>query len=252
MIIGAAAAKKIIGGVPSGPPIPEDDYNTFSFNGSNKVVEVDDSASLDITGDITISIWVRFTDPSINSGWIFSKRSGTTQVAWDFHTFSSHLRYVLNDTGASNADTDLGSTNPLVADQWYHIVGTLEGTSQKLYIDGVEDASGTHTGGIFSSSAKVNVGNYDGASLYFNGSLASPAVWNRALSSSEISDLYQAGKIPYWSTMPPSLTSGGVLSMELSSRDNTMTDSTGNGNNGTALGGATSDGATQTFKSFGF
>ena len=83
---------------------------------------------------------------------------------------------------------------------------------------------------------------------YMQGSMTSPIMSNqRAFSDGELSGLYQSGKVPYYETLPSSITDDVTLCVEMSSRDNFLNDLSGNGNNGTAQNGVTDDGDLQTF-----
>ena len=72
----------------------------------------------------------------------------------------------------------------------------------------------------------------------------------KVLTDAEVADLYNAGKIPYYETLPSNLTSDVKLAIEMSSRDNTLNDLSGNSNNGTANGGVTDNGSLQTFAAY--
>ena len=77
---------------------------------------------------------------------------------------------------------------------WHHIAGTGDGTSMKIYVDGVLVKSGTHsaTSNYGSSAYNAMIGGYvwDAVtSNYFNGQMLKVGFWNRALSNVEIAQL---------------------------------------------------------------
>ena len=66
-------------------------------------------------------------------------------------------------------------------------MGTYDGTTQKIYINGSIDASTTTSQTISNTTnAKIGVRNYSTPATNFNGNLANVAVWNRALHPDEI------------------------------------------------------------------
>lgn len=78
---------------------------------------------------------------------------------------------------------------------WYHIVLTYDGANAKLYVDNVEAHSIPLTGNVLSSAAPFLIGNtYTGTSLH-KGNIDEVGVWNRALTISEIEDLYLSGDL---------------------------------------------------------
>jgi len=192
----------------SPPPV-----NSFGFDGLTQEVTVPHSVSLDITGNITISMWIYLEDASEHK-WLFSKRENPINSAWDFHIFNSNLRFVLNDTGITGADTDLGSATTFLDKTWYHIAGVLSGTTQSIYINGVLDATGVHTGGIFSSTA-----------------------------GTDIEEIANDDSVLPYASLSPSIKSSSVLALAMNSTDSSLIDLSGNGNNGTAQGGIMADGA---------
>ena len=78
---------------------------------------------------------------------------------------------------------------------WHHIAGTGDGTSMKIYVDGVLVKSGTHsaTSNYGSSAYNAMIGGYvwDAVtSNYFNGQMLKVGFWNRALTESDVANLY--------------------------------------------------------------
>ncbi len=83
-------------------------------------------------------------------------------------------------------------TNTTVLDpnEWYHIVAVLGSSGQKLYINGVEEASNPTT-----ETSIINAGVWLGREMRFgngrlNGVLDEFRIYNRALSEAEIQELY--------------------------------------------------------------
>jgi hypothetical protein len=78
--------------------------------------------------------------------------------------------------------------------QWYHIVGTVSSSTStcRYYINGTLISEDTFTGlGFFS---EIQLGAYDARSLpTFNGQLDEVGIWNRALTGSEVAELYNGG-----------------------------------------------------------
>ena len=118
--------------------------------------------------------------------------------------------------------------------QWYNIVGVANGSSLRLYLNGVEIGSGVSYDGT------INTGNSDfiigklrpSDDLYpFNGKLDEISFWNIALSEEEIqANMYseltgsESGLVGYWNF------NAGI--------GDTLYDHSGNGNHGTINGGA--------------
>jgi hypothetical protein len=75
---------------------------------------------------------------------------------------------------------------------WAHVVGTWDGSTIRVYVDDVEVGNGS-AGGITNSAKDFHIGSRQGGS-YLDGTIGPVRFWNgRALTSSEISTLYNNG-----------------------------------------------------------
>ncbi|MFD7320817.1 LamG-like jellyroll fold domain-containing protein [Streptomyces sp. NPDC059875] len=102
---------------------------------------------------------------------------------------------------SGSGTTDFGSTSVVTDDKWHHAVLSAAGTTQKLYVDGVEQAT-------FSGAAKdqTNARTYIGAGFakgwfsapadisYFTGSIADVAVHSKGLSEGDVARHWSAFK----------------------------------------------------------
>jgi len=110
-------------------------------------------------------------------------------------------------TGAGTVTIIYGDTN-LLADTWYHLCVTSNGSTYKLYVNGINQTlasfTGTNSGqwlstGNFSSTSPTDIGTamYQNsrAGGYFNGVIDMVKFYNRDLTPSEISQLYSQPNI---------------------------------------------------------
>tara|TARA_R100000900_G_scaffold93991_1_gene72938 strand:+ start:639 stop:3566 length:2928 start_codon:yes stop_codon:yes gene_type:complete len=153
-----------------------------SFDGS------DDYISLGFTfseTNHTISGWAKVNDTGSSKNIFDSRDAGTDGITL-FVNGSEAPIYRINDS------TLTGSTSH--ANKWVHVVGTYDGTTQKLYINGILNQSATVSKTI-SVSASANIGKIAYTdSNYMDGSIANVGIWNRALNSSEIESIYWKGQ----------------------------------------------------------
>ena len=84
------------------------------------------------------------------------------------------------------------STTQVGNGTWRHICGTNDGTTSRLYIDGVLDASATES--VSSLQPTVTFGHWQGGTRYLNGLIDDVRIYNRALSPDEIKRLYNMGR----------------------------------------------------------
>jgi len=88
------------------------------------------------------------------------------------------------------------SASVLTANAWNHIVVTIGGTGttdRKIYVNGVDvtaSPSGTLTG---QTCDQLYIGARNGASNFYGGRIDEVGVWNRVLTSAEVTQLYNGG-----------------------------------------------------------
>jgi len=100
-------------------------------------------------------------------------------------------------------DVDLycsASECPLSSNTWYHVVTTYDGTTRSLYLNGVLKASDSNRGPNNATAEEFHIGKTCCAE-YFTGLIDDVAIYNRALSSSEVADLANSS-IPTNSSSP--------------------------------------------------
>jgi hypothetical protein len=163
-----------------------------ALNGSGAFV---DAGTFDLSGsETTIAAWIKSTD--LSSGYdrrFISKASG---VAEDLHYWmlstttvngAPRLRFRLR-TGTTTT-TLIASSGNLPLNTWYHAAATYDGTTMRLYLNGVLVGSTAKSGAIATNpSIPVNIGrNPDGGGYtYHHGAIDDVRLYSRALSSSEI------------------------------------------------------------------
>jgi hypothetical protein len=220
----------------------EAQYNTFLFDGTNDRISTNYASYVDLTAGMTANVWCKFTSNSNTSP--FGNWNSTGWML--FISSTNQCRFYVNGSFTSSVAITTG--------QWIMLTATYDKTTMRLYEDGVEIATLANTATISQPSLglPLELGAYaGGTSSFFDGSITSPILFNRALTPAEVSDLYQAGKTAYYETLPTSLTDDVVWAVEMSSRDNSLVELSGTGTpadkQGVANGGVTDNGDLQTF-----
>lgn len=166
----------------------------MEFDGIDDLVNAGNDSSLNITEAITLEAKVKvfscidaypkaIVKPAV-SGWS-----------------SPYFYYSLGTGDAASIKASFGviaNTNEiqsgvLNASQWYHIVGTYDGSYQRLYVDGIEVNSAVLTGSIPTSSQPLAIGARSTTSINerFNGLIARVVIYNKALSAQQVKECYQ-------------------------------------------------------------
>jgi len=172
------------------------------FDGADTLIALGTNLSgiIGIPGaDFAFSAWVNVSGfPENNIGWLFGFHSGNvTYLRWRRDGNGEHFDcFVDYDTSdAFTESSDIGDAS--VTDVWTHVVAVLNDATKtvSLFINGVEESNYlSQTSGVGArvdrSGLDVTIGNDNTAATTFNGLIDLPTFWNRALSASEISQLY--------------------------------------------------------------
>lgn len=169
----------------------------LSFDGNNDYVSVNDSVSLNITGQISIEAWIKppTTINSANSNMRVVDKQHAYYLLFDYPSANGKLKLVLR-IGGSFVNVP-STTNNWNAGQWYHIVGTYDGSTMKIYVNGALENSKPQTGNIEATNYKLFFGtravNNIPTNMFFNGIIDEVKIYSRALSANEILEHYNAG-----------------------------------------------------------
>jgi len=176
--------------------------SAYDFDGSASYIEVLHSTSQNLTNAVSFSLWINPTDYNLNSQASrvpLGKKINATTSGLGFETLDGvgsccgPQFYLNNNTGAGGLDYE--DPVSLVAGSWTHLVGTYDGSILKLYKNSI--LIGSNTGSIsLSSTVQSLFFGREGSSSpnrYFKGLIDDIGFWNRALSASEIHQLYNTG-----------------------------------------------------------
>lgn len=161
---------------------------SLTGDGSKYAVRpVDDPAFNFGSGDFTVQIWANFYSHSTEQVLI-EKFTSTDGPGWTFATGpgTTTLHLWGQPAGA------LYQSHIFPAGEWHQYVARRSGNIASMYIDGVEVNSGTFVGAIPDSLNPLLIGRRneaDGRVFGANGLLDDVAIWNRALSVTEIQSL---------------------------------------------------------------
>ena len=159
----------------------------LSFDGVDDAVDVGNNASLNPANSLTLAVWVNSGNLTATQ-MVFSKYGALIQYFIRLQT-GGGLRFSLNAGGVT---TDLNSGATLSVNTWHHIAGTYDGTAMRFYIDGVLDSSVAKTGAMTDNGSNVQIGRRSNNRMFFKGALDEARIYDRALSSQEVKDLYDS------------------------------------------------------------
>ena len=211
--------------------------NALHFDGNNDRVDCGTNASLNITGTtITLEAWIYPTGafkPNVWEGCVINK-NGAGDNGYMIRVGNSGQVNFNIGTGSWNEINS--ATGVVTSNNWHHIAGTYDGTTMRLYVDGVQVATGALSANIGSASNSLYLGeDPQWSGRVFRGRIEEVKIWNTTRSAAEVLfDMnnnactpYPAGLVAYYK-FNQGIASGGNAGLT------TVIDETGV-NNGTLI-----------------
>ena len=173
-------------------------YRTTSY--SNYSIELDGTsdyfattnglnATLNAATSASISAWINLDNVGAQRPLVANWHVGSTQYLMRWNTTGSFQMYFQNSSG-STAVAGFGLTP--TTGVWYNVIGTFDGSTIKLYVNGVRGGSASLVGPLRSVTTSDFIGAYSSTRL--DGKMSNVALWkNTALTESEIIEIYNAG-----------------------------------------------------------
>ena len=217
------------------------------FNGVDQMVTVPANPVLNLTTGMTLEAWVYPT--SVTNWRNVAMKEGSNDLAYALYASdaSSKPQAAVN-MGAGQLVA--GSTAPLQANTWSHLATTFDGSTHRLFVNGVQVGSVAAAGALWQTTAPFRIGGNSLWGGWFDGAIDDMRVYNRALSLTEIqTDMDTPVASPPPDTTPPNVaistpvngvTVAGTVGVVATATDNVGVASVQFLLNGANLGGAVS------------
>jgi hypothetical protein len=157
--------------------------SALAFDGTNDIVTVNDSNTLDLTNALTLEAWVY---PTTLSGWrtaLLKERPGGLAYALYAH---DNLPRPAGYVNVGGTDREAAGTTALPLNAWSHLTTTYDGATLRLFVNAVQVGSTAVTGSVAVSANQLSIGGNSVWGEYFAGRLDEIRIYNRALTQSEI------------------------------------------------------------------
>ncbi|HWN94288.1 MAG TPA: LamG-like jellyroll fold domain-containing protein [Methylomirabilota bacterium] len=192
---------------------PGHDINAAIFDGIHQYAYRDGGFPIYNNTAYSVAFWINANGAGQSDRRIFSETStNNNNPALTLGTQAAGTNGAIRVFVRNNAATvllDRTSTGTPLDGTWHHVVWTETNGEARLYIDGLLDETSFHyTRGSLSLDT-TTIGallNASGASNFFSGSIDELAVWSRAISFTEVQEIFTLG-IPFpIGDIPPTIT----------------------------------------------
>jgi len=176
----------------------------LKFDGRNDYVKTSwtsDTYFSDTT--FSVSFWVKSSASGSNGGYCLICKDAISSSGWRIRfngAATNRLMVEYRGPGDGGIGTNYRVSSVSVVDgKWHHVTvinttntTVIGGNDINIYIDGILSQGSLTNNGVYYVSANAIRSGF-GGSGYFNGSLDDVRIYSRALSASEIKQLYNAG-----------------------------------------------------------
>ena len=169
--------------------------SAMSFNGSSNYVDFGNPSNLNFgTSSATISAWVYLPPADSNYHTVIAKRVNTNFTGWSMYR-SPNQNYLRAELASAHLGPYYDVASPsLSIDSWHNIVLTIDKNTNTLtmYGDGIAGTPISISGlDSITNPTNLFIG-YEPSSVgsYWNNSIDDTRIYNRALSATEIQNLY--------------------------------------------------------------
>ncbi len=206
--------------------------SAYSFNGTSSSINVNLITTINtgVVSGLTLSGWTNIAAFNLSS-------PSTIMSLWDAGN-TNNFKILYDQVGTkfvgSSGPNGIASTMTVdglsspTLNTWYHVLLTCDFTTNtsKLYINGVFQSQSSATL-IHTTLNQIQIGKSI-ASWFQNGKLDDLGVWNRVLTTTEVTQVFNGTNCT-----TPNITTGLVASYPFTNNAN---DASGNNNNGTVTG----------------
>lgn len=180
------------GGVTTGVSGANQEYNTaeaYEFDASDDFI---DYGFQPFAGTSAFSAAIYFRQTNTGRAAVLSESRSQLDV-WDLRpNVSQNEVQFFTDTGSRE---NLTKSHPLATGTWYHLVATYDGSEMALYIDGSLKGTKAQSGSLNDFGNPLIEGAFSPDGTFFGGRLDDVRLYDKALSNTEVSNLYNNGSI---------------------------------------------------------
>jgi hypothetical protein len=162
----------------------------YSFDGVNDNVRINLGSALT---NYSISLWGRINNTSNNYWFMSGDGAGGNRFPDIVYENGGHKILFRGD----DMDSGVRTNTSISTNTWYHVVITSTGTTKKIYLNGSDDTN-TLASRTTVFNAALRFGERGDGTGDLNGLLDEIGIWNRVLSATEVTKLYNYSKARYF------------------------------------------------------
>jgi hypothetical protein len=177
----------LLGGVTPGAAGRWDDSTAVNFDGTGGGITVPNAPPINPTR-VSVSTWLNPAAGTTGDAAALMRGLYNNGGNWIngyglYYTADGRVNFFAGSTSAGRVSA------PVARGQWTNVVGTYDGATVRLFVNGQLAASRTATGLNTTSNEDLRIGAAPGLNAW-TGGIDEPAVWGSALSENDVAGLY--------------------------------------------------------------
>lgn len=160
--------------------------SALQFDGTTQLARIPSSPAFMLPSGFTIAVWVKVDDLGVDRVAVAKPHGNGSDDSWGFVTWTNDT--CLETTMATAREDACGGFATPVG-TWTHFSGTWDGTSKRLYVNGVQAGQFVSSQQVVFDAHDIVIGadENDGQPAYrWKGAIDELHIFDRALSSEEI------------------------------------------------------------------
>jgi hypothetical protein len=166
---------------------------------SSSLISLADTSDLKPTGSFSVNVWFKSTT-NTGGGFLQAMSSDPNVAGFNVGFGNPSATFSIGTNTGTTQDTDYkfiwGQANSVIDGSWHMVTAIYDGSDMYLYQDGTLVDSASWSGIAYDTTTYIRIGTYNAAGTdqnFWDGSMDELGLWERALSPTEVADLYNSG-----------------------------------------------------------
>jgi len=174
---------------------------SLTFDGVDDYTSCANTSALQLTSAGTISAWALTTDILTDERTLVLKAASGSNLSYglyfNYAVSSPNNIMLFVDSDGTWGPTSYVLFENLLTNTWYHVVGTWSPSGLSIYANGVLQNSNSTTVSAYVGSSSLYIGGGVTGWAYWKGNIGPVAIYNRALTATEILQNFNATRGRY-------------------------------------------------------
>jgi hypothetical protein len=143
---------------------------------------------------VTIATWINPTATTSYSRIVAKSHTSNTTPYTLYGLLFDNANHIRLEIASKSSHVGVNGSTAIPLNTWTYVVGTYDGSTMKVYVNGNLDGSVSQTGPIDTNTMPLSIGRSGFSANYYSGKIDEVKIWNRALTIDEIKKDYSTNQ----------------------------------------------------------